>query len=321
MDINEVKNKMMGCLYGQAIGDALGLGTEFMSKAEIARYYPDTLKKYEDIRQDSHRKRWIKGDWTDDTDMMLCLLKAFDENGFHYLKAAENFKEWLDGCPMGIGRHTIKVLICDEYTQSPFEVSKLMWELTRCNSAANGALMRTSVMGLWYPHNNDWVADACLLTHYDPRCVISCQIASELINSLVWDGSELSLSDILVMSNNSELRDYVKLAYSSKHVEMLELAKQPGIGYTYRTLAAGLWCYWHSSSFEEGLLTIVNEGGDADTNAAVACAILGAKFGYNAIPKYYIENLYYENDYRKKCESFINFAIGSYKKFKSSKLL
>ena len=41
----------------------------------------------------------------------------------------------------------------------------------------------------------------------------------------------------------------------------------------------------------EGLLAVVNAGGDADTNAAVACAILGAKFGFNAIPEEYVEGL------------------------------
>ena len=35
-----ITNKMLGCLYGQAIGDALGLGTEFMSKEQVGLYYP-----------------------------------------------------------------------------------------------------------------------------------------------------------------------------------------------------------------------------------------------------------------------------------------
>lgn len=56
-------------------------------------------------------------------------------------------------------------------------------------------------------------------------------------------------------------------------------------------MAAGLWCVYHAPSFEEGLLAVVNEGGDADTNGAVAGSLLGAKYGYDAIPPRYIEGL------------------------------
>lgn len=39
-NIETIKNRMLGCLYGQAIGDALGLGSEFMSKDEVSKNYP-----------------------------------------------------------------------------------------------------------------------------------------------------------------------------------------------------------------------------------------------------------------------------------------
>ena len=71
----------------------------------------------------------------------------------------------------------------------------------------------------------------------------------------------------------------------------LNLQDDKSMGYTLKTMAAGLWAYWHAKTFEEGLLAVVNAGGDADTNAAVACAILGAKFGFNAIPKEYVDGL------------------------------
>ena len=63
------------------------------------------------------------------------------------------------------------------------------------------------------------------------------------------------------------------------------------MGYTLKTLAAALWPLYHCHSFEEGLLKVVNAGGDADTNAAVACSLLGAKYGYSIIPRKYIDGL------------------------------
>lgn len=43
------------------------------------------------------------------------------------------------------------------------------------------------------------------------------------------------------------------------------------------------------------LLAVVNEGGDADTNGAVAGSLLGARYEYNAIPPKYIEGLKQKN--------------------------
>ena len=77
---NDTLNRIKGCLYGQAIGDALGLGSEFMSKDEVRKNYPNGLKNYDQIIQDAHRRRWAKGAWTDDTDMMLCILEGFDND-------------------------------------------------------------------------------------------------------------------------------------------------------------------------------------------------------------------------------------------------
>lgn len=172
---------MLGCLYGQAIGDALGLGSEFMSKDEVKVNYPDGLKIYAQIIQDAHRRRWAKGAWTDDTEMMLCILNGFENGKFDLHHVASNFKYWFEGTPMGIGSHTYKVLCMGDYVKQPEMCSKLWWDLSRQQSAANGALMRTSVVGLAKYDIEKQAEDVCKLTHYDPRCVGSCVIVAAII--------------------------------------------------------------------------------------------------------------------------------------------
>lgn len=311
MDTEFLKDKMLGCLYGQAIGDALGLGSEFMSKDEVKKNYPNGLKNYDQIIQDAHRRRWAKGAWTDDTDMMLRILNGYDNEAFNLHRVASNFKDWFNGTPMGIGNHTYKVLCMADYVEQPEMCSKLWWELSRQQSAANGALMRTSVVGLAQTNIEVQAEAICKLTHYDPRCVGSCVIASSIIHNLVWYNNELSYEDIknIAQRYDERILEWVDAAYNSSEISMLNLDETYSIGYTLRTLSAALWCYWHSTSFKNGLFSVVNEGGDADTNGAIACAILGARFGYSSLPSYYINNLYKQMEYHQTITSFVNLIL------------
>lgn len=165
-------DRFRGCLYGQAIGDALGLGTEFMTDEDIAGKYPHGLQHYKQIYQDRYRKRWEIGDWTDDTDMMLCIAdEVIEDKGVNFYNIARHFKDWANGTPMGIGENTYKVLMIGDYVEHPFDVSHKVWEMNKFQSAANGGLMRTSVVGLFPKEVRTCAENICRLTHYDPRCV------------------------------------------------------------------------------------------------------------------------------------------------------
>lgn len=301
-----ITDKLKGTIYGQAIGDALGLGTEFMTDEDIARKYPNGLQHYKQIYQDRHRKRWKIGDWTDDTDMMLCIADAvIEDKGVNFLNIAKHFKAWAEGMPMGIGSHTYKVLTIGDYAEKPFEVSYMAWKMSCYESAANGGLMRTSIVGLFPKETTACAEKICQLTHYDPRCVGSCVIVSELIHALVYGiepPTRYKMKDI-AKQYDMEICDYIDNAWAETDVK--PLVYHDNCGYTLVTLSVALWAYWHASSFEEGLLAVVNAGGDADTNAAVACAILGAKYGYSSIPTEYIEGLLYKETLDKTTDSLL----------------
>ena len=288
------KDRFIGTLFGQAIGDALGLGSEFMSKEEVLHYYPDGLSTYSQIIQDAHRCRWQQGMWTDDTDMMLCIADALIASGgeVNLNQIAKNFKAWFEGNPLVIGRHTYNVLCFADYVKDPIQAAEIVWTLYRKRSAANGGVMRTSVVGLLPENVSEHAENICKLTHPDPRCIGSCVIVSEIIHSLVYEGKELTLDRILQIADkyDARIRPFIEIANNSTDIESLELTGLEQ-GYTLKTLSAALWSLWHCDTFKDGLLQVVNAGGDADTNAAVACAILGAKFGYESIPEDYIKGL------------------------------
>ncbi len=161
MENETIKERFLGTIFGQAVGDALGLSTEFMSKQEVDRFYPNGIEDYSQIVQDDHRRRWQRGDWTDDTDMMLCILDSFVAcQKVDILDIARRFKEWMMNGGMGIGRHTYNVMALGDYTSNPQKAAEIIWKMGKKKAAANGAVMRTSVVGLLKDNVNAAVVGA-----------------------------------------------------------------------------------------------------------------------------------------------------------------
>lgn len=291
-----LEEKILGVLFGNAIGDALGLATEFMTGQEAHENYPNGVQTYSDIVRDKHRSRWKIGNWTDDTDQMLCVLDGILElRKVCINRTAENLYEWFRNNGMGIGRHTYDVLRLPEYTKYPHKASYLIWNLRKKQSAPNGGVMRTSVLGCF--RYWDWqqvkthCEDICKITHYDPRCVASCVIIGYVISQELL-GKPVMKSDIIALASeyNAEIANYVELSYQPK-LSLLRLDDMATCGYTLKTLSAALWAYNHCENFADTLQQIIMAGGDADTNGAVAGALMGAKLGFNAIPKKWIDGL------------------------------
>ena len=74
------------------------------------------------------------------------------------------------------------------------------------------------------------------------------------------------------------------------NLRYLHLDERDKIGYTLKCMGAGFWAL-RQSDFRAALEEMVYEGGDADTNAAVAGALLGCKLGMKALPKSWMKNL------------------------------
>lgn len=317
MEIDLLKDKIKGVIYGQAIGDALGLGTEFMYKFQIREHYPNGLQDFSQIIQDKHRKRWQKGEWTDDTDQMLCILDSLIEHKkILIIDIAQKIYDWAMDGGRGLGNTVYNVLKHPLFLHSPHQASLQIWEASNKHNAANGGVMRTSVLGIWDFRNTQNIiknaTQVCKITHYDPRCIGSCVmiclIISELLKGELSD--ENILKKVMDESLNYDIRIYEYLQDKVRQdVRNLLLDEPAVIGYTLKTLSAGIWAMKYAPNYEEGILSIIQEGGDADTNASVAGAVLGAKYGFGNIPQKWIDGLLHKPKLDTKIDALLELIV------------
>ncbi len=293
-----LENKIKGILFGNAIGDAIGLGTEFMSKLLVKAFYTTGLRNYSDIHQDAHRIRWKKGEWTDDTDQMLCILDSLVENKrLDYKDVGKRIHQWAYSGGRGIGNTVFNVLKHPHFLQNPHAVAEEIWIKGDRQVAANGAIMRTSVLGIWQYQDLEAVrqntADVAKITHFDPRCVGSCVVLTTTIARIL--AGELDLDKLYDLAEeeakqyDARILPYLQDA-RKQPITHFDLEEKTSIGYTLKALACAFWAL-RQDNFQNAISAIIHEGGDADTNGAVAGALLGAKVGYDNLPTNWLHGL------------------------------
>lgn len=115
-----VVDKALCVMVGSALGDAVGLYTEFLPKELARKAYPDgnfsLLPPLTEFHGDTHRDKSEAGDWTDDTDHALLILLSYLRHDGDLLPKdfAERLASWceqglrcLDRLPLGVG-NTVK---------------------------------------------------------------------------------------------------------------------------------------------------------------------------------------------------------------------
>ncbi len=299
-------DRIRGVLYGQAIGDALGLGAEFLTRTQVARCYPYGLTRYGQILRDGHAQRWEVGAWTDDTAQMLCILDSLlEKRAVDVRDIALKLHAWAVHDGRGMGQTVASVVFSPDFLSDPHGAARHVWEASGRESAANGGVMRTAILGIWDYRHPDRIrgnAEAvCKVTHYDPRCAGSCVLICLAISALLQgQDSEAIFRQAYAEADGYDprIRPYLDRALDSLEALDLDEGLDPEaggsgkIGYTLKTLGAGFWALKYAASYREGILQVIGEGGDADTNAAVAGAVLGARFGFSQLPQKLVDGLH-----------------------------
>jgi ADP-ribosylglycohydrolase len=253
-----------GCLLGQVIGDSLGAQVEFKKAAEIAQAYPGGVRDLGD-RGVFHT---IAGQPTDDSEMALALARSIlKEKGYVKERVLDAYREWLQTRPVDVGATTERGLLGLHTTESE----------------SNGSLMRISPVGIWAagdPARAAGVArEDSALTHPNPACVEACAGFAAAVAAGVGGAGRDAMLDAALSHSAGAARRAIEAGARGE----LPAFYETNIGWVLIALQNAFF-HLAKSSFEDALIDTVGRGGDTDTNAAIAGALLGACHGREAVP-------------------------------------
>ena len=263
---------------GTAVGDALGLCCEGLSRRRGGRMYPD-LERYQLFGG--------RGLGSDDTDHALitawALEQARDLGHFRAL-LRRGLRRWFLSLPAGIGMATLRSGV-----RLTLGLSK-----TGVASAGNGPVMRAPVLGCWaVDHDLDlaaWVRACTEVTHTDERAVEASLLVAQATRRLCLD---LPLS--ADMTTDPFLSDCLADILSHSQEETLDYCARKGwgkgvTGFVYQTVPVVLQaCLRHRDDYAGAVRSVIQCGGDTDTTAAIVGGMLGARLGKSAIPQTWLE--------------------------------
>lgn len=246
------KTTLRDCIYGLAVGDALGVPHEFMPRG--------TFECTDMIGYGAHGQP--AGTWGDDTSMTLATCDSIRELG--HIDTADmrsKFVSWI-----ARGKYTIDGVFDYGDTTARALHSGKGGSGERDND--NGSLMRIAPLA-FTDATDEEICEVSAITHAHRTSTDACVIFVELMRGVL----------------NGTLPSW---ALQLKSIP--EQGIRSG-GFVRDTLKAATWCFVNTNSYEECALAAVNLGGDTDTTAAVAGALAGAAYGIDAIPQEWVDAL------------------------------
>ena len=279
-------SRAQGCLLGQLAGDSLGGLVEFSSAAKIKSKYPSGLREL----MDGGHWGILAGQPTDDSELALMLARSIVQaKGYEPAAALDAYVHWYGSPPFDIGGTTSAALRGARRGRTPQERLKGAKQYASTSSQANGSLMRISPLAIFGAGNPtaaaDWARADSSLTHPHQVCQDSCAVSMAAIATAIAEGC--SAQDCY----RAALDEARRSSAAAPVAEALrEAAEQPPDDYQTQqgwvliALQNAFYQLLHAASLEDGVVQTVMAGGDTDTNAAIAGALLGAVHGRDAIP-------------------------------------
>jgi ADP-ribosyl-[dinitrogen reductase] hydrolase len=281
VDPGGLESRFQGTLLGLAAGNLLGIPVEGWPADAIRSRHAGGMREIDALV--------ARPPWDDDLAQAAALAELLVADAFTLEVWAERLVRWWRENGRGSGMLTRLVIEELESGTPATEASRLVWERSGRQAAGNGAVMRCAPVALGCRADGARLVEtarlSALATHYDPRCVWST-VATLAAIAHALSGVPVEFEELAeALAEDGAPPECVQAveAVPGSTPATLDL-DGPAMGYTLKAMQVGLWCLRDPPAVEEGMVEVVSAGGDTDTNGAVAGAVLGARFGLEAIP-------------------------------------
>jgi ADP-ribosylglycohydrolase/fructose-1,6-bisphosphatase/inositol monophosphatase family enzyme len=295
VDDTGLLSRAEGCILGQLAGDALGGLVEFETASEIRRKHPNGVR----VLEDGGHWNTLGGQPTDDSEMALVLARSIlNNNRYDPEAAARSYAWWYESRPYDIGGTTATAVSAAAAAMvAGGSAAESARDAARQDSQANGALMRVSPLGIlgagaMEGAAGDWAQQDASLTHPNTVCQHANRVYAETLAYAIRTGATPELIHRFAL-------DVADRAGSPKSITGAiadASSKPPGnysrqMGWVLIALQNAFWQLLHAKTLEDGIVSTVMSGGDTDTNAAIAGALLGAVYGRNGVPLQWLDRI------------------------------
>lgn len=287
-----LRDKILGGLWGALVGDAVGVPVEFRKRAELQRDPVTDMREFGTHRQP-------KGTWSDDGALTLCTVDSLATREFDPADLGARFVAWYQE-----GLWTASGEVFDVGVTTAAALGRIMngvaAEVAGGDgpiSNGNGSLMRILPIALRFARLETAellrrVHVGSAITHRHLRSQMACGLYSLVVQRLLkLESPQEALANGLAAFRDFYSRDPVWAAELHNFQLLLagDLAGREerdidSGGYVVHTLTASLWCFVRTGNYEECVLKAVNLGEDTDTTGCVAGGLAGLYYGLEAIP-------------------------------------
>jgi ADP-ribosyl-[dinitrogen reductase] hydrolase len=302
---DEMQMRAIGCLLGQATGDALGTRYEFKSSASVHKCMKaDIVYGHLPILGDGPFSV-APGQVTDDTELALGLARSLVKcGGFSPQDIAQTYTRWYHSPPFDCGGTTMKAFNHSEPKKSGgynYQVIRASAKKSNQDSLSNGCMMRISPLAIaglrWNPAILRKVAQYdCQLTNPSEISQDAVAVYVTALQTAMLTGDKyLVYAEAIRVAKTKTVIDLltsaIKCAEPIQIGKKKELTQGPNMGYFGIALQNAFYELMNGTSYEDSLVRIIRRGGDTDTNGCIAGSLLGAYYGGDQIPPDWISTV------------------------------